>query len=148
MWEIDNDEDDFSMISSVFENVVQYEKDSPFDDPDLKIYHFRRFKASNFRRVIPTSYEFLRVLDDDLMEMLDLEKVQGIFICKRGVRECLLINDKVSNGFFAVVNDDLLRRRIYENRILERNESLECVNFFLMALLLIVAACLAFVAIF
>ena len=132
-----------SNLESIFENVIDYQNLEPEDlDPEHNyIISFEdpaAFTVKIFKEILALkNYEFINILDDNLFQFFKLETVRGIiFLNNREEDDCVLLNKENDSDIFFLVNDKLLKRRIFDLHLREKNQSLEFYNYILLVIVL------------
>lgn len=133
----------------------KYEKeDDSFDVEKLEkivdyIYMFdceKDFTVKNIKSVLYPEYTFIRILNQDIFEELNLNQVQGIIIRKNKRDECAIViaprkeKDKEDveeeDEFYCFIDDDLLEKRLKSQH---DKDTLFYISIFVIVLLLIVS---------
>jgi hypothetical protein len=134
----------------IFKNVIEY-YDYQDTEPDsennyvISIQDPDAFNAKVFQEVLYLkNYEFINILDEELFEFFKLDTVKGIIIQDFKNEDCILLNKESESDVYCIVNDALLKRRIFDYHLREKNVSMEYYNYCLVFIVLPILVLLLF----
>lgn len=144
-----NNQDIF--FQNIFKNVIEYyeynEENVP--DPDknyiISFENPEAFNAKVLKEILYLkNYEFINILDEELFKFFNLDEVKGIILTRNSDDEdCILLNRESESDLYCIVDDTLLKRRIFDFHLQEKNNSLEyynyCLTFIICPILILLA---------